>query len=498
MQKMLKMTLAVSGLLLLNHATAAAERPNIVLMMSDDQGWGETGYNGHPHLKTPVLDQMAESGLRLDRFYAASPVCSPTRASVLTGRHANRCGAFGAGWSIRPEEITLAPVLKAAGYRTAHFGKWHVGAVKKDSPLSPMRLGFEESLSHDNFFEMNPELSRNGRPAEHIQGESSEILVAAALDFARRTLSEDQPFFIVLWFGSPHAPYEASAVDHAPYKHLGKELSHRLGEIAAMDRAIGTFRQGLDELGARNSTLLWFNSDNGITKEGIPREQQAELFRGSGLRGNKSQMYEGGLRVPGIIEWPAVISAARSSTLPCVTSDIMPTLLDILGLTYPEPHRPLDGVSLKTLIVDGTMKSRPAPIGFWSYDRTSEENNERWIPDNSLAEMITLTGRQKATLKKRPDAIWYFRNHRHPVRRTSFAGPAAWIDGRYKLVMGRGDQSQQVELYDLEADRGEANNIASRHPDKVGTMTRQLRDWQDSVEHSLTGADYMMQTRSRN
>ena len=115
------------------HAAASA-RPNIVLMMADDQGWGETGYNGHPHVQTPVLDEMSRTALRLDRFYAASPVCSPTRASVMTGRHANRSGAFAPNWSTRPEEITLAQILKQAGYRTGHFGKWHLGAVKQDSP----------------------------------------------------------------------------------------------------------------------------------------------------------------------------------------------------------------------------------------------------------------------------------------------------------------------------------------------------------------------------
>ena len=196
-----------------NGKTAASAeskaKPNIVLMMSDDQGGGETGYNGHPYLKTPVLDEMTASGLRLDRFYAASPVCTPTRASVLTGRHANRSGAFGAGWSIRPEEVTLAPLMKAAGYRTAHYGKWHVGAIKEGSPLSPNKLGFDESLSHDNFFELNPELSRNGKPAPYIEGESSEILVKEARDFAAKSKSADKPFFIVLWFGSPHSPYES-------------------------------------------------------------------------------------------------------------------------------------------------------------------------------------------------------------------------------------------------------------------------------------------------
>jgi len=463
-------------------------KPNIVLMMSDDQGWGETGYNGHPYLKTPVLDEMSASGLRMDRFYAASPVCSPTRASVMTGRHANRSGAFGAGWSIRPEEITLAELVKTAGYRTAHFGKWHIGAVKKSSPLSPNILGFDESLSHDNFFEMNPKLSRNGMPPERIEGESSEIIVKEALKFASKVHDEDKPFFIVIWFGSPHSPYSCLDKDSAPYRKLGSELSQRLGEIAAMDRAIGMFRRGLDEIAERNNTLLWFNSDNGITIEGIPKEQQPELFNGN-LRGHKSDVYEGGLRVPGIIEWPAVVKNSRSTSVPCFTSDILPTVLDILGIKYPKPGRPLDGISLKKLIVDGTMHERPTPIGFWCYDWKPEQKNEPWLADNSLNEMITMTARQEEQLKKNPHAKWYFKNHRHPVANTQYTGRAAWIDGRYKILISRG-KTASYELYDLERDIAESRDLASQYPEKVGTMVKQLKAWQKSVENSLTGADY--------
>lgn len=206
----------------------AADRPNIILLMADDQGWGETSYNGHPHLQTPALDEMASSGLRLDRFYAASPVCSPTRASCMTGRHANRSGAFGAGWSTRPEEITIAQILKDAGYRTAHFGKWHIGAVKKGSPLSPNRMGFDESFSHDNFFEMDWELSRNGGPPESFKGDGSEVVVGEALGFARKVVAEKKPFFIVIWFGSPHAPYSGYEKDVAPFKGLGDAMARRL------------------------------------------------------------------------------------------------------------------------------------------------------------------------------------------------------------------------------------------------------------------------------
>ena len=143
-------------------------------------GTAECRYNGHPHVQTPVLDEMARTGLRLDRFYAGSAVCSPTRASVMTGRHANRSGVLAFNFSTRPEEITLPQILQQAGYRTGHFGKWHIGAVKRESPVSPNRMGFDESLSHDNYFDMDPALSRNGAAPVVFKGESSEVLVDEA------------------------------------------------------------------------------------------------------------------------------------------------------------------------------------------------------------------------------------------------------------------------------------------------------------------------------
>ena len=197
-----------------------------------------------------------------------------------------------------------------------------------------------------------------------------------AVSFARKVHTEGKPFFIVVWFGSPHAPYSGLEEDIALYRDVPKEeMRLRFAEITAMDRAVGTFRRALRELGVADNTLLWFNSDNGI-----PVANEEDSFNG-GWRGRKGDVYEGGLRVPAIIEWPAVVKAPRTTSVPCVTSDILPTLLDLLGLRHPDPNRPLDGLSLRTLIVDGTMQDRPSPIGFWKYPAGGEKQHGRWVSE---------------------------------------------------------------------------------------------------------------------
>ncbi len=442
-------------------------RPNIILCMADDQGWGEMGYNGHPDLKTPTFDAMAAGGLRFDRFYAAAPVCSPTRASVMTGRHPNRSGVFTWNYAIRPEEVTIAQLLKKAGYRTGHFGKWHLGPVKADSPVNPRACGFDEYLSHDNFFEIDPPLSRNGADPEIHKGDSSEIIVSEAGKFIRKVRAENKPFFVVIWFGSPHGPYRALERDAALYADVeDKDRRNRYAEITAMDRAMGQLRRALDYLRVADDTLLWYCSDNGIPKGSGPTAD---------LRGAKGNLYEGGIRVPAIIEWPTVVRKRKVSKTPCVTSDIMPTLLDLLGLETPD--RPIDGISLRPLI-EGQMPKRNQPIGFWRYDRKAEEKNEPWMDPERL------TGTTPTTKR---DSI-QFTNFRHPRPRTgNFPGEAAWMEDRYKLVT---DGRKKTELFDITADPLERRNLADAKPKIAADMTKQLEAWQASVERSLSGRDY--------
>lgn len=478
-------------------AAAHDDRPNFILLMGDDHGWDETGYNGHPWLQTPVLDEMAATGLRLDRFYSAHPTCSPTRGSCMTGRHPNRYGTFTPNCSIRPEEITIAHLLSEAGYACGHFGKWHLGPVKLESPTSPGAMGFDEWLSHDNFFEMNPVLSRNGGPPEQIAGESSEIIVREALAFIESVQQQDQPFFVVIWYGSPHEPYMGLEDDLALYNDLPQEwagqmvkltsletgratrrprrevLRERYAEITAMDRSIGQLRDWLGRHQLRDNTLLWYCGDNGTPSDGIVT---------SPLRGRKGNVYEGGIRVPGLIEWPARITEPRVSDVNTVTSDILPTLCRLTGLSVPD--RPLDGIDLVPLI-DGTMTERESPVCFWSFGKQGSRGGEPYI------ELELQTG--TTPLAKMMGDVYTrtFRNfHHRTITESDYNGSRVILDNRYKLVVHSGQQSDSKELYDVRRDPAEETNLLKSQPAIAADLETRLREWQTSVLHSLTEADY--------
>ena len=353
---------AVILLLTVFTSTSAADVPNIVLVMVDDQGWGDMAYNGHPTLKTPNFDAAAAAGLRFDRFYASAPVCSPTRASVMTGRHPNRMGVFKWGYPIRPQETTIAEALRTAGYVTGHFGKWHLGSVRNTSPAHPGNNGFDEWLSAPNFFDNDAILSHKGK-AVQTQGESSMVTVDAALGWISKVAKGGQPFLAVVWFGTPHGPHRAIKQDLAPYENQPANRKHFYGEITGMDRAFGKLRNALDDFVIRENTLLWYSSDNGA----LPRVGST-----GGFRGQKGKVYEGGLLVPAILEWSSKITKPRTMKVRCNSSDIYPTLLEIAGVATANQPR-LDGISLAGLI-DGTVESacRP-PIGWPSCSKHKKQ-----------------------------------------------------------------------------------------------------------------------------
>jgi len=453
---------------------AAPERPNIVLVMADDQGWGDMAYNGHPVLQTPNFDAAAAAGLRFDRFYAAAPVCSPTRAAVMTGRHPNRSGVFQWGYPIRPQEITIAEALKTAGYMTAHFGKWHLGSVRNTSPAHPGANGFDDWLSAPNFFDNNPVLSRQGRAVE-TRGESSMVTADAAIEWMDEHARSGRPFFAVVWFGSPHRPHRAAAELRRLYANQPEELRDFYGEVTGMDRAFGKLRDALDTLGVKDNTILWYTSDNGA----LPEEGST-----GGRRGYKGDVYDGGLLVPAILEWPRKIASPRTTKVRCNSADIYPTLLELAGVNVAE-QPPLDGVSLVPLLA-GRMEARPRPMGFWDYPiRGIRTPSAPWMGELLEAQRAGedlaphISSQQAAAL---PDP---------PYPADEFPGHTAWLKGDWKLHrIADDDGAVAWELYNLAGDPGEENDLTESEPERAATMREELESWLASVVRSLNGEDY--------
>jgi len=467
----------VGALLLAPNATAAdpIAKPNIVLVMADDQGWGDMAYNGHPHLKTPHFDAMAKEAIRFDHFHSAAPVCSPTRASVLTGRTPNRMATFKWGHPIRPQETTIAQVLKDAGYRTGHFGKWHIGSVQKDGLATPGKCGFDTWISAPNFFDLNPILSDSGK-AVQFTGDSSDVTAELALKFIRECSGKKQPFLAVVWFGSPHNPHKALPEDSKHYADRPASERDFLGEITAMDRAFGKIRSDLKELGLTKDTVLWYCSDNGA----LPK-----LGSAGNRRGYKGQIYEGGLLVPALLEWPTRYPKPRVIDVPCVTSDIYPTVLAWAGAKA-ERQPPLDGISLLP-ILDGSVTARPKPIGFWDHPTGGLGTPSKEWMEELLAEQKA--GREPTDPKKLFSEAGKIAS-KHPLDK--FPGHSAWLDGTWKLHRIEAAKAAGVkwELYDLATDPKEARDLLATEAKRAEAMKKDLTAWLESVVRSLNGEDY--------
>lgn len=451
--------------------SVASDIPNVILCMADDQGWGDTGYNGHPYLKTPHLDAMSEAGLRFDRFYSGAPVCSPTRGSALTGRHPYRYGVPTANAGhMRDQEVTLAEFLRERGYTTGHFGKWHLGTLTNDQEdgrrggrrpehyAPPWEHGFDESFSAEvQMPTWDPMVgqafpskywTRPGEYAtENLDGDDSRVIMDRAIPFIQRAVAESKPFFAVIWFHTPHRPVVAGPEDRAIYEGFSEGEQHYYGCITALDEQVGRLRSELRQLGVANDTMLWYCSDNG--PEG--RTSHASTDRGSsgGLRGRKRSLFEGGVRVPGLLEWPSRVEAGRSTNIPCSTADYFPTIADVLGSAMTNDGRPVDGVSLLPLI-EGSMDRRGQPIAFQCPDRGEPGMSSRLgSPDHAL------------------------------------------IGDRYKFLSFLDEERVGHDtLFDLALDPGERHNLVEELPELAASMKQQLREWDASCERSDRGEDY--------
>lgn len=439
--------------------------------MADDQGWGDVGYNGHPQLKTPHLDAMAANGVRFDRFYAASAVCSPTRASVMTGRHPLRMGICHANCGhVKTEEMTLAEMLQTQGYTSGMFGKWHLGTLTRDT-IDANRGGRPEHDAHyappwDHGFDVsfvteskvptwNPMItpprsagdvrstqeegeafgtfywSGPGQIVENnLEGDDSRIIMDRVIDFVQDATDAGKPFLSVVWFHAPHLPVLTGREYLSMYDSLSEDQQHYYGTISALDAQIGRLRTKLRELGIADNTILFYTSDNGPEgKEAGGRTQGLT----HGLSGRKRSLREGGIRVPGIMEWPARVSPGTMLNIPCFTSDYLPTIADILGIDLSGYDRPLDGTSLMPF-VQGKNMERNKPLAF------------------------------------------------------SFQNQEALIEQDYKIYSADGGKT--FALFNLADDPAETTDLALREPELTAKLISQWRAWKTSVEASASGSDY--------
>lgn len=469
-----KICIVVTLHFMVAHHSEAVDRPNFVLCMSDDQGWGDVGFRGHPHLKTPVMDEMAAHGIRFDRFHAAAPVCSPTRASFLTGRHPNRMGVFAWGHTLRPQEITIAEALREAGYTTGHFGKWHLGSVRSDSPVSPGNSGFDEWLSSPNFYENSPLMSQRGRVIA-TEGESSMVTVEAAIPFMQQAIKQEKPFLAVIWFGNPHTPHEAAEHLKELYPDLSSKEQNYYGEITGIDKAMGHLRSELKRLAVRENTFLLYTSDNG--------PQGRTVGSSGGLKGAKGSLWEGGTRVPAMIEWPARIDKQRIIDVPANTSDIYPTVLELAGVDSPHDF-PTDGISLVN-VIEGKQAARNQPMSFWIYTSKGVRTpSAEWLQKLMNEQSGTAPVTEAPPLS--PTALV-----EKKYQYGNLGGHSAIIDDDWKLHAIPDKQGQlRYELYNIVADEAEKINVAESNGAIVKQLSRLLTDWRHSVIDSLNGSDY--------
>lgn len=476
-------------------SAATPERPNILFIMADDLGWMDTGVYGSRFYETPHIDRLAGRGMRFTNAYSANPLCSPTRASILSGVYPTRVGLTGP-WAHHGTAIfehilpgtahpthpftqqagpagdgggtrmdipyyTYAEALKDAGYRTAHFGKWHVGP----HPYGAKEQGFDVDIPEWHGpgpagAYLAPWAWRHwdrGEPGEHIE----DRMAQEAIQFM--TENKEGPFLVNYWAFSVHSPYDSERdvkpeklqkyIPLAEQMHEENYPQHNAvmgGMVATFDHNVGRLLDALDELGIRENTIVVFFSDNG----GVIAEPRAtynhpepvgQMTSNHPLRSGKASIYEGGVRVPLIIDWPGVTEPGAVSDQMTMSMDLYPTLLEMAGVDM-FPGLPVDGVSLVPALRGQPFERGPLFVHF-------PHGGKRW------------EGFQPSTSVREDD--WKLIRFYHDTA----------------------DQGHRIELYNLREDIGENNNLAAERPAKVAYLDRLIDDWLIETEATVPQAN---------
>ncbi|MBG88717.1 MAG: arylsulfatase [Verrucomicrobiales bacterium] len=486
--------------------SAAAARPNVVILLADDLGTKDLGCYGGP-VKTPVLDSLAARGVKFTDFHAGAAICSPSRATLLTGRQHLRTGIYGVLQDhmhimhLLEREVTIAEVLQKAGYGTAHFGKWHIGMTsgKRKKP-SPTEHGFDYWFGLSNGAHPNHKdptnFMRNGKRVGPMKGYSCQIVVSDAINWLETRDHSEQPFFLNIWFNEPHAKIAAPDDIVSIYGDLKDEAAIYSATIDNTDRAIGRLVAKLKETGQLDNTLIIYSSDHGSYRPD----------RNGGLNGNKGSNFQGGLRSPGIFFWPKGIRGGRIERTPSGSVDLLPTICGLAGIDKPEGVH-LDGADLSPLLTEQGTFTRAQPLlwlapssghlatlrdgrytlmGYRGYDLPFERERLNAV----LQRMAKLAGIDPSS-----------RNLLTRVSNTTFTNP------EYRRLAGERVRLQTFQeswipiikeggfrrfaLYDLESDPRQKKDVSRQRPKVTARLQEKLLElYQDVMSDAPGLADY--------
>lgn len=450
---MSRFTFYFSGLWLALSAASVGASPNFLIILCDDLGYGDLGCYGHPAIKTPHLDQMAKEGIRLTSCYASAPVCSPSRAGMLTGRTPSRVGVY--DWipanhvcHLPRSEVTVATLLQKSGYQTAHVGKWHCnGKFNQAAQPQPGDQGFDHWFSTQNNARpshQNPRnFVRNGKQVGPLKGFACQLVADEAIEWLKKR--KEKPFFLHVCFHEPHEPVASPPDLVKQYKKQAKNdnQAQYFANVANMDAAVGRLMKTLNQLNLDKNTLVFFTSDNG--PETLNRYRGAQRSYGSpgDLRAMKLWLYEGGIRVPGILRWTGKIKPGQVSSEPVCGVDVLPTFCELAGARAPR-DRKLDGSSFAP-VLQGKPVKRAVPL-YWHYF-------------NSL-------GQPKAAMRV---GDWMILGHREGPNRGHGRNVNPMTMKRIKS-----EKLAKFELYDLKSDLKQQQNLAKKHPEKLKELSQRL------------------------
>lgn len=475
-------TMYVSLFMLQMLGRAEEQRPNFLVILCDDLGWGDLGCFGHPHIRTNFLDQLARDGCRLTHCYSAAPVCSPSRVGLMTGRSPNRAGIFdwipqanenGPATSklsrhlvhLRKQEQTLPKLLRDAGYATALSGKWHCNSMfNRPEQPQPDHAGFEHWFATQNNAgpsHENPEnFVRNGKSVGALDGFSCQLVASEAINWLEKSksMNPNKPFFLYVAFHEPHEPVQSPVGLVEQYRSIARneDEAQYFANVHNMDSAVGRLLETLDRLKLRENTVVYFSSDNG--PETLKRYASAKRSYGrpGELKGMKLWTHEAGIRVPGIIRWPGKTSPGTTISQPISSLDLLPTFCSLAQVATSNIE--LDGMDVQR-IFQGQELAREKPL-FWFYYNAINEQRAA-MRDGRWKVLAKLTKPDGGSLPK-------FEN----------------ISDENKDLV-RSAHLSEFSLYDLESDPAEIDDLSKRDPQRMRELEERINRLYQEVIGSM-------------